>query len=350
MGSQVASKKKSKKKNESKSNDKHRPRGARPFWSGTLSFGLVNVPVHLFPAHRSGKVRMRMLAPDGTPVVRRYYCPEHERDVHPEHLVRGFELDNGEYVIIHEDELEELEPKKTREIDLRRFVRLSEIPPIFFDRSYFLTPSGDSNKAYRLLAQVMDQASLAGIASFVMRDKEYLVAILAEGGILNAQILRMPDEIRLPEDVGLPEATEGDAKAVRNFVKLIKHEEQASLKGVELDDTYAAQIEALVERKLKTGDDVVRVESENGEAAEDETEDAPPHVDLLETIRRSLASADGNSHTTRHRGNGRHASEDGKALARLTKEELYQKAQQLEIEGRSGMTKDELVKAVHAAT
>ncbi|MEQ9379263.1 MAG: hypothetical protein RJP95_00235, partial [Pirellulales bacterium] len=75
----MASKKKSKKKNESKSNDKHRPRGARPFWSGTLSFGLVNVPVHLFPAHRSGKVRMRMLAPDGTPVVRRYYCPEHER-------------------------------------------------------------------------------------------------------------------------------------------------------------------------------------------------------------------------------------------------------------------------------
>src|SRR5690606_31886465 len=99
-------------------------------------------------------------------------------------ILRGYEWAEGEYVVVRDEELEAIEPKKTREIDLRRFVDLSEIPPLYFERTYFLTPDGNSNKAYRLLAEVMERKQRAGIATFVMRDREYLVAILAENGIL----------------------------------------------------------------------------------------------------------------------------------------------------------------------
>jgi DNA end-binding protein Ku len=270
---------------------KGRARGVRPFWSGTLSFGLVNVPVHLFPAQRSGRVTMRMLAPDGTPVERRYYCPEHDIDVQPEHLIRGFQVDNGEYVVVHEDELEALEPQKSREIDLRRFVDLDEIPPLYFERSYYLTPSGDSNKAYRLLASVMEQASLAGMATFVMRDKEYLVAILSENGILRAAILRLADEIRTASDVGLPEVEKVAAKNVKRFASLIESLSQDKLNDLDFDDRYTERVEKLVAKKAKAGRDVVKLDAAREEATEDDS--GRPHVDLLETIRQSLATSNG---------------------------------------------------------
>src|SRR6056297_2196044 len=155
-------------------------RGVRSFWSGTISFALVNVPVELFPANRRTGVSFRMLGPDGTPLQRRYYCPEHQTDVHPEHIMRGFPVDEEQYVIVRDEELEAIEPKKSREIDLRRFVGISEISPLFFHRTYYLTPRGDTNKAYRLLADVLERSGRAGIATFVMRDREYLIAIMAE--------------------------------------------------------------------------------------------------------------------------------------------------------------------------
>src|SRR5207248_7073669 len=119
--------------------------------------------------------------------------------------------------VVTDEELERLAPEKSRDIDLRRFVEAEAIPPMYFERSYFLVPAGGSAKAYRLLAATMEETHRAGIATFVMRGKEYLVAILSENGILRAETLRFSDEIRSPEDVGLPEAPKNAIDKARDF-------------------------------------------------------------------------------------------------------------------------------------
>ena len=132
---------------------------ARAFWSGTISFGLVSVPVDLYPANRSVRASLRMLAPEGTPLSRRYYCPKEEREVSYEEIVRGREVD-GRWIVVTDEELEALEPRKSRDIDLRLFVDRAEIDPVFFDRAYYLAPAGESTKAYRLLAQGLQEDAL----------------------------------------------------------------------------------------------------------------------------------------------------------------------------------------------
>jgi len=139
-----------------------------------------------------------MIGPEGEPLARRYYSQATGKDLDSEEMVRGFETDKGKFVIVTDQELERLAPDKSRDIDLRRFVDKDAIPPLLFDRGYFLVPDGGSEKAYRLLAATMENNNKAGMATFVMRGKEYLVSILAENGILLAETLRFPDEVREP--------------------------------------------------------------------------------------------------------------------------------------------------------
>ena len=178
--------------------------GARPFWSGTITFGLVSIPVYLYPAHRSVRSSFRLLSPKGVPLSRRYFSAKSGKDLDDDEIVRGFEVATDKYVVVTDEELERLEPEKTRDIDLRRFVDKDEIPPIYFEHAYLLAPAGASVKAYQLLAETMERRGRAGIATFVMRGKEYLVAILAEKGILRAETLRFSDEVRSPQQIGLP--------------------------------------------------------------------------------------------------------------------------------------------------
>ena len=144
---------------------------ARSFWSGTITFGLVSVPVELYPASRLQRVSLRMVGPDGTPLARRYFCSKDRKALDWDDIVRGYEIEKDEYVVVTDDELERLAPEKTRDIDLRLFVDVSEIDPMYFERAYYLTPGGNSTKAYRLLAATMEATGRAGIATFVMRGK-----------------------------------------------------------------------------------------------------------------------------------------------------------------------------------
>src|SRR5688500_2879765 len=170
--------------------------GYRPFWSGTITFGLVSVPVDLLPANRPRRVSLRMLAPDGTPLKREYWSAGGQEAVESEQTVHAYELDNGKFVEVTDEELEELGPRKTREIDLRLFVDKDELDPVFFERAYFLAPSKGANKPYRLLVSAMESTSKAGIATFVMREREYLVAIIAENGLLRAETMRFAGATR----------------------------------------------------------------------------------------------------------------------------------------------------------
>jgi DNA end-binding protein Ku len=254
----------------------------RPMWAGTISFGLVSVPVNLYPAVQRSGVGLRMLAEDGTPLARRYYCPKDEQDVPAEHLIRGYEVEPERYVVVTDEELEALEPRKSRDIDLRRFVDVASIPPLFFERSYYLTPATDSTKAYRLLAATMQHSKRAGIATFVMRDKEYLIAILAERGILRAATMRFADEIRTPGDIGLPAAVEAKSSDIERFEREIRRHSSEKLDLRELRDETTERLIDLIEKKKAARQDVVVAPA--GAAPEADEEE----VDMLEVIRRSL--------------------------------------------------------------
>lgn len=312
--------------------------GPRAFWSGTLTFGLVSIPVDLYSAQRSGGPRLRMLADDGTPLARVYYDPTSEREVDSDELVRGYELDDGEYVVVTDDELEAVEPEKSRDIHLRRFVPESALPPAHFRRAYYLAPSGQSTRAYAVLAQTMERTGRAGIATFVMRGKEYLVAIFARGGVLRAETLRFADEIRSPKDVGLEEAVEPSAKAMKRMEKALAKLESEAIPLEPFRDQRAEAIEALAEEKLQRGEDVVE------HAVEDEVEGPSEPPDLVALLKRRLAEG-GAGERARSA-----ARAESKSKEKPSKSELYARAQELGIEGRSQMSKDELERAIRAAS
>lgn len=253
----------------------------RPFWSGTISFGLVSIPVNLFPAVRESRVSLRMLSPEGAPLKREYVGGESAKELEETETTRGFEMPNGKVVTISDEELDRLAPEKSRTIDLRLFVSRDEISPMYYERAYFLTPNDDTAKAYRLLAEVMERKGRAGVATFVMRGKEHLVAILAEGGILRAQTLRFDDEVRRPKDVGLPKKTKAPAATVRKFEASIKRSLKKTLETSEMRDEYADAMLKLIERKRSHHKDIVETEVT-------EREKPARVIDLMEVLKSSL--------------------------------------------------------------
>jgi DNA end-binding protein Ku len=277
------------KKQTSSTRKNTKPKGLpfHAFWSGSVSFGLVNVPVLVFPASRHSGVRSRMISPDGALLERRFCCSRDGKKVTQHEIVRGYENDDGSYIIVTDDELEDLEPQKTREIDLREFVQLSEISPAFLERGYYLTPLKEATKAYALLAEAMEKSQRAGIATFVMRDREYLVAIFAQNGILCAETLRFNDEVRDPGTIGLPEPKPAPRRDVAVFERSIESLLRRELPHNALADVETQKLRTIIAKKKGAGKDLIRLahESDNGDSEEDE-------IDLLETIRQSLRRAD----------------------------------------------------------
>lgn len=266
--------------------DFEQPSGIRPFWSGSITFGLVTVPVAMYSAIRSGGVALKMIGPDEAPVRRRYVCSKDEKVLDADDIVRGYETEKGKFVVVTDQELEALEPRKSREIDLKLFVDRQEIDPIYYNRAYFLVPSSGTNKAYRLLAEVMEKKDQAGIATFVMRGKEYLVAIIAENGILRAETLRFADEVRKPDEVGLPDPVKPQAPAVKAFeAQIAKRSKKPDLH--EFSDDYVERLEKLVAQKEKKKADIVRAPAE---PRQDEDEGGEV-IDLMAVLSRSLGSA-----------------------------------------------------------
>lgn len=252
----------------------------RPFWSGTITFGLVSIPVSLFPANRQARVSLRMLGPQGKPLARRYYAPATGHKLSADEMIRGYEIEKNQYVVVTDEELEKLAPEKSRDIDLQRFVPADAIPPVYFERAYFLTPAGGSNKAYRLLAAIMEQTGRAGIATFVMRGKEYLVAILAENGILRAETMRFSDEIRSPEDVGLPDVRTPDARKTTHFSDVIRKLSADDISRDEMKDDSGERLLALARQKESRHEDVRKLPGAGKE---------PKVVDILTVLQKSLA-------------------------------------------------------------
>jgi DNA end-binding protein Ku len=222
-----------------------------------------------------------MLSSEGEPLARRYYSEKTERDLDADQMVRGYEIEKGKYVVVTDEELERLAPEKTRDIDLKRFVPEDSIPPVYFERGYFLTPAAGSEKAYKLLAETMEKGSKAGVATFVMRGKEYLVAIFAEHEILRAETMRFPDELRSPADVGLPKKKKAPPTMVRKFEKLIGTKSKKQLSPRQLADEQTEKLLKLVKKKSAQRKNVVEVETEK--------RDEGKVIDLMAVLKQSLA-------------------------------------------------------------
>jgi DNA end-binding protein Ku len=259
----------------------HDGHGVAPgaFWSGIITFGLVSIPVDLYSAHRPKAVSLRLVDRHGTALHRRYFCPRDHQPVGRDELVRGYEIEEGRYIVVEDEELEALAPKKTREIDLRCFVDLAELDPVYFQHAYFLLPAGGVDKAYRLLAEIMQRSGRAGIATFVLRGREHVVAIISAGGILRAETLLFADEIRAPEAVGLPPLEKAPAAKVKRLrqamKKLLKKEFDPDL----LRDRHAHRILELVQQKLAAGEDVA------AKAAEPAESESAEIIDLMAIIK-----------------------------------------------------------------
>jgi DNA end-binding protein Ku len=254
----------------------------RPLWSGSLNFGLVNVPVRLTSAVRDLDLHFRQLhEKDHTPVETRRVCSEEDTEVAYEDIGNAYDLD-GRQVVLTDAELSAADPKKTRTIEIEAFVDLAEIDPIYFDHPYFLVPAGETDgtvRAYRLLTEVMAKTDRAALGRFVMRTKEYLVAIRARERVLTLSTLRFHDEVRPTKDIDGASGRTAK-KELDQAVKLI---EGLSVEWdpTNYEDCYRKRLQAIVRKKRKGGEI---------EVPKTDPEQFAPAPDLMKALEESLAS------------------------------------------------------------
>ncbi len=308
---------------------------ARATWSGSISFGLVNVPVKVFTAVRSHTVHFTQLHRDTHARVRRKRVDEETgEEVDYDDIVKGYEVAPDQYVVVDKDELDELDPEATRLVDIRDFVDLREIDPIYYDKPYYLMPDGDvAAKPYRLLADAMERADKVAIAKMVMRGKEYLVAIRPRDGLLLLSTMNYADEVADPAELDAPdnldevEVSEREVAMAEQLIESLV----TSFDPSAYEDEYQQRVVEFLEAKAKGQKiDVRPPERDTGGV-----------VDLMSALEQSLERAAGQG--------GRTSSSGDRGLADMTKDELYDLAQERDIPGRSSMSKEELVAALGEA-
>lgn len=171
-------------------------------WSGTISFSLVAIPVRLVKAVEPGRVSFRLLhSKDNSPLTRRMVCPEDDKIVPAEEIVRGYELGQGHYLVVTDEELQSVSPERSRTIEIMEFIDLRDVDQIYYDHPYYLTPMKGGEKSYKLLAEVMRRTKKAGLAKFVLGEREYLVAVKSTQGVLSLTTLHYSSEILSSEDL-----------------------------------------------------------------------------------------------------------------------------------------------------
>lgn len=256
---------------------------ARAIWTGSIGFGLVTIPVRLFSAVREREVHFHMLsAKTHARLRRKMVSSEDDSEVSPQETVRGYEIAPDQYVIIEDKELESLRPQASRAIDIKDFVDLAEIDPIYYERPYYLLPDERGTKAYRLLHEAMRRAGKTAIATFVMRQKEYLVAIRPLERILCLETMRFADEIVPIADLpDLPREVELDKRELEMAHRLIETL-VTKFDPHRYHDEYRERLLELIERKAAGQEIVVQPAPER----------PPQIINLMDALRASLAETE----------------------------------------------------------
>lgn len=262
--------------------------GPRPVWSGSISFGLVNIPVRLFTAVREHRVAFHLLHDqDKVRLRRKVVSSSTGKEVHPEHIVRGYEVDKGKFVIVHQEELEGCAPEKTRTIEITDFVRLSEIDPIHYERPYYVLPQKGAARSYRLIVEAMKRSHRVGIARVVIHEKEYLAALRPLGDLICLSTMHLADELVPVEPI--EESVEGvtpGEREVKSAEKLINSRLE-KFDPKRYHDEYRDCVKKMVEKKAAK--EVVVQPPPDEEAKPQEARAA----NLMAALEASLARAKG---------------------------------------------------------
>jgi len=257
----------------------------RTIWNGSISFGLVNIPIGLALATQRNDVAFRTLHREcGTPIKQKRWCPFHEREVEPEELVKGWEVAKGEFVLVEESDLEAVALQRSQSIDILRFVKLEDVDPVFFDRTYYLAPANAEaqRRPYVLLLRAMQESGTAAVGKFVLWNKENLCLIRPQGDALALETLFFAEDVRSKEEivdaVGSTEIKKPELALAGQVIQSLIGEWNAE----DFENEYRNDVRAMLDAKLK------------GEAIK-RPEPVPetPVIDLMEALRRSVADVQG---------------------------------------------------------
>jgi DNA end-binding protein Ku len=301
-------------------------------WNGSIAFGLVSVPVELVTATRDLDYHFRELhEADASPVRHQRVCSEEGVPVEWDEVGRGFELEDGQLVVLSDDDLRGVEPEKSRTIEIESFASLDEIDPIRLNRGYFLVPRDSSKgtvRAYDLLVRAMADARLAALGRFVMRSREYLAAIRELDGALTLSTMYFPDEIRSFDEVPASGA-EVSERAVEDAIAVIG-DRRAEWDPSAWQDCYRERLKRVIDSKRSGG-----TVSPPAAVSDEELEPVP---DLMAALKKTLERSG--------KRRGRSRPHDEPPLTALSRAELYERARERSIKGRSSMSKQELVEAL----
>ncbi|HWE57651.1 MAG TPA: Ku protein [Acidimicrobiales bacterium] len=255
----------------------------RAIWSGSVSFGLVNVPVKMTTAQSPKDVRFHQLHDaDGARISQKRVCSADGEEVEYANIVKGYDLGGGRYVIVDPEELASIDVEMTRNIDIEEFVDLAEIDPVYFEKSYYLVPDGRAEKPYALLVETMQQCGKVALGRFVLRTKQYLAALRARDGVLVLSTMLYSDEVVDPGELDVPGAgdTTPSDRELQMAAQLVESL-SAPFDPTKYRDDYREKVMALIEAKADG-----EIISQPEPAA-----DAAPVVDLMAALEASLAKA-----------------------------------------------------------
>ncbi|MBL9149563.1 MAG: Ku protein [Phycisphaerae bacterium] len=253
---------------------------ARSIWSGSISFGLVNIPVRLVTAVRDSSIRFHLLTPDGTCRLRqKLYCPETGKEYDFKKAARGYEVAPDQYVLVDENEIARLKPEAGHSIQIVAFVELAQIDPSYFDRTYYLVPEKNGAKAYALLAAAMAEKRRVAVAQLVMRDQQHLAAIRSNGRALVLHTMYYDDEVvDLGSLEGLP-ATSSSAKAELKMADQLIQALSSTFRPAQFKDDFRDRLRGAIEAKAD-GAEIVSAPSDDREI--------PPTFNIMAALKKSL--------------------------------------------------------------
>jgi DNA end-binding protein Ku len=308
----------------------------RAIWTGSISFGLVNVPVRMYSAIAEHKLHFHFVhEPDRSAIGYQKVCKLEDKPVPDDEVVKAFEFEPDEYVLMEDEDFEAARAEGYQTIEITEFVPDEQVDPIFFARTYYLGPGRGGEKVYSLLLRALEDSGLTGISKFVMRDRQYLGALRVREGVITLEQMYFADEIR-PLDEIKPPNTNVSKEELAMAEQLIDNF-AGDFKPEKYKDTYRDALCAIIRAK-RAGKEVPR--------APEAEEQAPP--DLLEALRASIEAAGaGRSRGSRRARRSRNGSRRG--LAGLSKAELDDRARKAKIPGRSKMSKDQLIEALSEA-